>query len=152
MGAVFNGTGEVRAAVGTHLGYSDWLEVTLDRIQAFADATNDHQWIHLDVERCASESPYGAPIAHGYLTLSLTSFFLPQIIQVNGISFGINYGANKLRFPSPVRAGRRIRCGGELLAADDVAGGVQATIRLTVEVEDEDKPACVVEFLARYLD
>lgn len=149
---ILSGTNAIRDAVGTHLGYSDWIEVTQDRINAFADATGDHQWIHLDAERCARESPFGKPIAHGYLTLSLTSHLLPQIVQVDGISMGLNYGANKLRFPSPVPAGSRIRAGGELIDAQDVAGGVQATILITVEVEGSPKPACVVEFLSRYLD
>jgi acyl dehydratase len=147
---VFEGLDEVKAAVGRHLGYSDWLEITQDRVNLFADATGDHQWIHVDPVR-AAEGPFGGPIAHGYLSLSLTNQFLPEILEIRNISAGVNYGANKLRFPSPVPVGARVRGGAELVAVDDVPGGIQTTIVITVEVEGQDKPAVVVESLSRYL-
>jgi acyl dehydratase len=137
------------SAAGRDLGQSQWLEITQERIQQFADATGDHQWIHVDVER-AKTGPFGAPIAHGFLTLSLTSLFLPELLSVEKISMGVNYGMNRVRFPSPVRVGSRIRGVGKLLAAEEIKNGVQATIEITVEIEGEPKPACVVEFLARY--
>ncbi|NLE47528.1 MAG: MaoC family dehydratase [Sandaracinaceae bacterium] len=138
-------------AIGADLGASEWIAIEQDRIQAFADATGDHQWIHVDVER-AKEGPFGAPIAHGFLTLSLTSLFLPELLTVKKSSMGVNYGMNKVRFPAPVKAGKRIRGVGKLLNAEAVQGGVQATIGITVEIEGESKPACVVEFLARFYD
>ena len=149
--AVIDGVEGVKEAVGRHLGYSDWLTMTQERIDGFADATEDHQWIHVDPERAAA-GPFGAPIAHGYLTLSLVSHFLPQVVEVKGISMGINYGTNKVRFPAPVRVGARIRGGVEMVSVEDVNGGVQATARVTVEIEGADKPACVAEIISRYLD
>lgn len=148
---VFEGLDEVKAAVGRHLGHSDWLEVTQDRVDLFADATGDHQWIHVDPER-AAQGPFGGPIAHGYLTLSLSNMFLPQIVEVRGVSMGVNYGVNKVRFPSPVRVGSKVRAGAELVAVDEIAGGVQTTMLVTVEVEGSDKPACVIESLSRFME
>ena len=147
---VLNGIDEVRKAVGNHLGYSDWLEITQDRVNQFAEATGDHQWIHVDVER-AKAGPFGAPIAHGYLTMSLSNYFLPQIVDVQGFNMGVNYGVNKVRFPSPVLAGSRIRAGAEIAEVEEVSGGVQAIIRVTVELEGSAKPACVVENVTRYM-
>jgi acyl dehydratase len=147
---ILHGIDEVRAAAGRHLGHSDWLEITQERIDRFAEATGDHQWIHVDPAR-AAEGPFGATIAHGYLTLSLTNYFLPQIVEVQGVSMGVNYGVNKVRFPAPVRVGAKVRAGAELVAVDEVAGGVQTTMVITVEVAGADKPACVVESLSRYL-
>jgi len=147
---VFENVGELAAAVGDHLGYSDWLEITQDRIDRFAEATGDHQWIHVDPGRGAA-GPFGATIAHGYLTLSLSNLFLPQILEVRGIAAGVNYGADKLRFPAPVRVGAKVRGGVELVRVDDVAGGVQATMRITIEIKGEAKPACVIESVSRYL-
>jgi acyl dehydratase len=151
MPTVFATPDALLAAVGTDLGRSDWIEITQERVDQFADATGDHQWIHVDPERAAAESPYGGTIAHGYLTLALTNLFLPQLIEVQGISMGINYGAAKLRFPAPVPVGSRVRGHGTIAAADEVAGGVQTTIVLTVEIEGGDKPACVVESLSRWM-
>ena len=131
MTTVFATPAELKASEGKHLGYSDWLEITQDRIDKFADATGDHQWIHVDPER-AKKGPFGACIAHGYLTQSLVNMFLPQIVEVRGISMGVNYGADKLRFPAPVPVGSRIRGGGELLKVEEVKGGVQITVRVTV--------------------
>ncbi|MBW3661708.1 MAG: MaoC family dehydratase [Actinobacteria bacterium] len=148
---VLEGSDAVRGAVGTHLGYSDWLEITQGRIDLFADATGDHQWIHVDPQRAASETPYGGTIAHGYLTLALSNLFLPQIVEVRGFSMGLNYGADKVRFPAAVPVGSWVRAGAELTAVDDVPGGIQTTMTLTVQVRGQDKPGCVVEALSRYL-
>ena len=149
MTTVFGTPAELSAAEGKHLGYSDWLEITQDRIDKFADATGDHQWIHVDPER-AKDGPFGACIAHGYLTQSLVNLFLPQIVEVRGISMGVNYGADKLRFPAPVPVGSRIRGGGEVLKVEEVKGGVQVTIRVTVEIEGGERPACVIDTISRY--
>ena len=147
---VFEDLAAVQAAVGQHLGTSDWLEVTQDRIGQFAEATGDHQWIHVDPERAAA-GPFGAPIAHGYLTLSLSNFFLPQIVEVRGVSMGVNYGVDKVRFPSPVKVGARVRASAVLSAVDEIPGGVQTTMVVTIEVEGSDKPACVIESVSRFL-
>ena len=148
---VFNGIDEVKAAVGQHLGYSDWSEVTQQQVNQFADATGDHQWIHVDVERAKAESPFGGPIAHGYLTLALSNLFMPQVVEVHNVSMGLNYGTGKVRFPSPVPVGSRLRAGVELVAVDDIPGGIQTTMIITVEREGSDKPACVLESLSRWL-
>jgi acyl dehydratase len=150
MSTVFESPKELLSAVGRHLGHSDWLEITQDRIDKFADATGDHQWIHVDPVR-AKAGPFGRCIAHGYLTQSLVNHFLPQIVEVRGISMGVNYGADKLRFPAPVPVGARIRGGGELIAAEETKdGGIQATIRVTVEIEGGDRPGCVIDTISRY--
>jgi acyl dehydratase len=147
----FDGVDAIRAAVGTHLGWSDWAEVTQEQVDTFAEATGDFQWIHVDPERATRESPFGGPIAHGYLTLSLTNLFLPQVVEVRNISLGVNRGTGKVRFPAPVPVGSRLRAGVELVAVDDIEGGVDTTMRITVEREGGDKPVCVVESLSRYL-
>jgi len=150
MPTVFDSPSELKTAVGQSLGHSDWLEIDQARIDKFADATGDHQWIHVDPER-AAEGPFGACIAHGYLTQSLVNFFLPQIIEVRGISMGVNVGADKLRFPAPVPVGSRVRGAGELLSAEDTQdGGVQTKVRVTVEIEGNERPGCVIETLSRY--
>jgi acyl dehydratase len=149
MATIIDGIDGLKASVGQHLGYSDWVEITQDQVNRFADATGDHQWIHVDVER-AKAGPFGGPIAHGYLTLSLGPALLPEIVQVNGISMGVNYGANKVRFPSPVPVGSKLRLGASLVAVDDVAGGAQGTMELTFEVEGAAKPSCVAEVVFRY--
>lgn len=147
---VFSGAEEILSAVGRQLGASDWVEVTQARVDLFADATDDHQWIHVDPER-AKDGPFGAPIAHGYLTLSLASRFLPEIVEVRNLRMGINYGCNKVRFPSPVKVGSRIRGVGELLEAERTKdGGVQAVIRITVEIDGGERPACVADTISRY--
>ena len=147
---VFAGLDEVRAAVGRDLGTSDWLEITQERVDQFADATGDHQWIHVDPER-AKAGPFGGPIAHGYLTLSLSNALLPEIVEVQGVSMGVNYGCGKVRFPAPVPVGSRIRASATLASVDEVSGGVQTTMLITVEVEGGTKPACVIESISRYL-
>jgi acyl dehydratase len=138
------------AAAGTDLGTTDWIEITQDQIDRFAAATLDDQWIHCDVERAAA-GPFGTTIAHGYLTMSLASHFLARLCRVEGISMGINYGANKVRFPVPVPVGSRLRGRGEILEVTEVPGGVQAVTRVTIERDGADKPAAVVETVSRYL-
>jgi acyl dehydratase len=148
---VFESLDDVRAAAGSTLGTSDWIEVTQEMVDRFAEATGDHQWIHVDVERAAKESPFGGPIAHGYLTLSLTNLVLPQVVEVRGASLGVNYGTGKVRFPAPVPVGSRVRGTAQLAACDEIAGGIQTTIVITMEVEGGSKPVCVVESLSRWL-
>jgi len=147
---VFENLTELKAAVGLQLGHTDWLEITQDRVNQFADATGDHQWIHVDTERAAA-GPFGRTIAHGYLTLSLVSVLMPQLMEVHGISMAINYGTNKVRFPAPVPVGSLIRASGQIRSVDDVPGGVQATVLVTVEREGSEKPCCVVESITRFL-
>lgn len=150
MATVFETPTDLKNAVGKQLGVSDWLEIDQQRIDKFADATGDHQWIHVDPER-AKNGPFGATIAHGYLTQSLVNYFLPQIVEVHGISMGVNYGANRIRFPAPVPVGSRIRGSAELLGVEETKdGGVQATIRVTVEIEGSERPGCVIDTISRY--
>ena len=151
MPTVFASPAELLESAGRHLGSSDWLEITQERVDLFAEATGDHQWIHVDPERARS-GPFGGTIAHGYLTLSLVNLFLPQIVEVRGISMGVNYGSDRLRFPAPVPVGSRIRGSAELVSAEEVKGGaVQAVSRVTVEVEGSERPACVVDTISRYV-
>ena len=152
MTTIVQGTSGLRDLVGQHLGYSDYLEVGQDRVNQFAEATGDHQWIHVDVDRANRESPFGGPIAHGYLTLSLGPLLVPQVIQVQGISMAVNYGSEKIRFPSPVPVGSKLRVGVECLDVTDIKGGIQVTMRMTFEVEDAQKPSCVAENVYRYYD
>jgi acyl dehydratase len=146
-----NGPDDLRAAVGNHLGYSDWLTIDQERVNQFAEATGDDQWIHVDVERATRESPFGGPIAHGYLTMSLSNYFLPHIVQVEGFSAGLNYGVNKVRFMTPVLVGSRVRGGAQLTEVSDVPGGLQTIMTITMEVEGSAKPACVIEAVSRWL-
>ncbi len=152
MTTVIKGIAGLKDLVGTHLGYSDYVEITQDRVNTFADATGDHQWIHVDPERATAESPFGGPIAHGYLTLSLGPLLAPQIMQVEGIKMGVNYGADKVRFPSPVPVGAKLRLGAELTRVDDIAGGVQVWMTFTFECEGATKPSCVSENVFRYYE
>jgi acyl dehydratase len=149
MTTIIDGIDGLKAKVGDHLGYSDYVEITQEQVNQFADATGDHQWIHIDVER-AKAGPFGGPIAHGYLTLSLGPSLSPQIMAVTGISMGVNYGCNKVRFPSPVPVGSKVRLGQKLLSVEDVAGGAQVTMEFTFEVEGAPKPSCVAEVVFRY--
>ena len=135
--------------VGEHIGWSDWLVIDQDRVDLFADATDDHQWIHVDPER-AKDGPFGGAIAHGYLTLSLAPVLLQQVWQVEGMAMGINYGCNKVRFPSPVKVGSRLRLGASVASVEDTPGGVQVTLDLTLETEGADKPSCVAQVVYRY--
>lgn len=141
---------EVLAAAGTQLGVTDWMEITQERVNLFADATGDHQWIHVDPVR-AKDGPFGAPIAHGYLTLSLAAKFMPELIDLPTLKMGVNYGCEKVRFPSPVKVGQRIRGNGQIVVVERTKdGALQSILRLTVEVEGQDKPACVVDTVSRY--
>ncbi|HJX95935.1 MAG TPA: MaoC family dehydratase [Candidatus Acidoferrum sp.] len=137
--------------LGKEIGVSEWLTVSQDRIAQFAEATEDRQWIHLDRGRAASESPFGTTIAHGFLTLSLISRFMKDVIQVqSGVGMAINYGLNRVRFPSPVRAGSKIRARVTLLSVKEVPGAYETTFSVTVESEGGEKPCCVAESLVRY--
>lgn len=137
--------------VGDELGPTDWTTLDQERIGLFADATGDHQWIHVDVDRATTESPFGGPIAHGYLTLSLVNLFLPDLVTVEKFSAGLNVGLDKVRFPTPVPAGSRVRARGEVVSAEQAKGGVQVVVRVTIEVEGADKPACVADTVSRFL-
>jgi acyl dehydratase len=140
----------VKAAVGTTLGVSDWRTITQDDVNLFAEATGDHQWIHVDPER-AKDGPFGGTIAHGYLTLSLAPVLISEVVDLEGVTMGVNYGCNKVRFIAPVPVGKAVRMSAVLSGADDVPGGVQATIDLTFEIEDVEKPACVAQVVYRWL-
>ncbi len=144
MVQTFTGIDEVVHAVGTQLGETEWLEITQEQVNQFADATGDHQWIHVDVAR-ASKGPYGGTIAHGYLTLSLIARFGDELFKINGVRAKLNYGVNKVRFPNPVRVGSKIRAKVAVGEATDIPTGIQLTLRYTIEIEGEDKPACVAE-------
>ena len=150
MATVFSSPDELLGAVGADLGTSEWIEIDQERIDLFAEATGDHQWIHVDPEAAAA-GPFGATIAHGYLTLALTNQFLPEIVRVEGVSMGINYGTNKVRFPQPVTVGSKVRGSAVLTEATEIPGGVQAVITITVEIDGQAKPACVVESVSRFL-
>ena len=147
--AQFDSAAAVLAAVGRELGETPWMQITQERIQQFADATGDHQWIHVDPGK-ARTGPFGACVAHGYLTLSLANLFLPQLVSYEGLEMGVNYGCEKVRFPSPVRVDSWVRGSGRVVAAAPIAeAGVQVTIRITVQVRGQDKPGCVVETISR---
>jgi acyl dehydratase len=147
--AVFHSAEELRAAPGREAGPTDWITVEQSRIDAFADATDDHQWIHVDPARAAA-GPFGSTIAHGYLTLSLVNFFLPDLVRVEGAKMGVNYGTEKVRFPAAVKVGARIRGRAQVLEASDVPGGVQIVVRVTIEIEGGDRPACVADTISRF--
>lgn len=147
---IINGLAELEASVGKPLGETDWIEITQARIDQFAEATGDDQWIHVDPVR-AKAGPFGATIAHGYLTMALSNYFLPQIVDVRGISMGINYGVDKVRFPTPVTVGSRVRGRAELVSVEPIKGGVQAKILIVIDIEGQPKPGCVIESVSRYL-
>lgn len=149
MAARFDSAAAVLAAPGTDLGATDWMLVDQARVDGFAEVTGDHQWIHVDPARAAG-GHFGGTIAHGYLTLSLANFFLPQLIAFDRLKMGVNYGCDKVRFPAPVKVGSRVRGRGEVVAAEAVKGdGVQVTVRVTVEIEGSDRPGCVVDTISR---
>jgi acyl dehydratase len=145
----FKGLDELVAAQGCQLGHTDWLEVTQDRVNLFADATGDHQWIHVDPERAAS-GPFGGTIAHGLLTLSLLPQFMKKLYTVENITMAVNYGYNKVRFITPVRVGAKIRARAEISKVDKLEGAAQATVTTTVEIDGSEKPAAVAESIARF--
>ncbi|MGC3968327.1 MAG: MaoC family dehydratase [Pirellulales bacterium] len=146
---IISGAGELKTLVGQKLGASDWYEVTQDRIDAFARATGDDQWIHCDPTRAATEGPYGTTVAHGFLTLSLCIKLAESAFRVVGVTMIINYGLNRVRFPSPVKCGSRVRMHSELLEIHDAAQGLQAVFKHTIEAEGEPRPACVMESVLR---
>ncbi|HUY66957.1 MAG TPA: MaoC family dehydratase [Acidimicrobiales bacterium] len=149
MATTVQGIENFHQLVGEHLGYSDWHRIDQEQIDRFADATGDHQWIHVDPER-AKGGPFGTTIAHGYLTLSLAPVYLGEVLTVEGASMGVNYGCNKVRFPAPVLVGSNLRLGVEVAGAEDVTGGVQVALDLTFETEDSPKPSCVAQVVYRY--
>jgi acyl dehydratase len=150
MDTIFASPRDLLGKEGTELGASDWLTIDQERIDAFAQVTGDHQWIHVDPVR-AKAGPFGATIAHGYLTLSLVNVFLPEILKVRGFSAAVNIGTDYLRFIAPVPVNSRIRGRGQIVKVETVkAGAIQSVVRITVEIEDQDKPACVVDTISRY--
>lgn len=134
---------------GTKLGPTDWLAIEQERVDGFADVTGDHQWIHVDVDR-AKDGPFGGTIAHGYLTMSLVNYFLPRLIEVRGFAHAVNVGADRLRFLNPVKVGSRIRATGEIVSIEDIKGAIQSVVRVTIEIEGQTKPACVLDTISRY--
>ncbi len=151
MTTVLDGVAGVQAHLGKHLGYGPWVEVTQERVNQFADATGDHQWIHVDVERAKKESPYGGPIAHGYLTLSMIPELSRGLFSFAGFRMGVNYGLEKVRFPAPVPVGSKVRAGVALVGVEEINGGLQLTLEMTIEVEGSAKPACVARQLIRQM-
>ena len=149
MTVVFKTPLDLKAKVGETLDTTEWMTIDQGRIDLFADATGDHQWIHVDPVK-AKDGPFGGCIAHGYLTLSLVNYFLPQIIDVQGIKMGVNVGLDRVRFPSPVAVGSKIRGVGELISVEEIKGGIQSVVRVTVEIEGLDRPACVADTISRY--
>ena len=149
MAKVYDNPRDLIGQECTLLGPTDWLAIEQDRVNGFADVTGDHQWIHVDPER-AKDGPFGGTIAHGYLTMSLVNFFLPDLIEVRGFSHAVNVGADRLRFLSPVKVGSRIRGQGEIVSVEEIKGAIQSVVRVTVEIEGGDRPACVVDTISRY--
>ncbi|MEU7880007.1 MaoC family dehydratase [Microbispora bryophytorum] len=150
MTTTAHGLGEIKALAGKDLGHSGWLEMTQERVNTFADATDDHQWIHVDPAR-AADGPFGGPIAHGYLTLSLVIPLFGELLDIQGVKMSINYGLEKVRFPSPVKVGGRIRLAAAVVSVEDVPGdGVQMLLDFTVEIEGANKPACVARAIYRH--
>lgn len=149
MAKIYESPRDLIGQEGTKLGPTDWLAIDQTRVNGFADVTGDHQWIHVDVER-AKDGPFGGTIAHGYLTMSLVNFFLPDLIEVRGFTHAVNVGADRLRFLSPVKVGSRIRGVGEIVGVEEIKGAIQSVVRVTVEIEGSDKPACVVDTISRY--
>lgn len=149
MAKVYHSPRDLVGQEGTSLGPTEWLAIEQDRVDGFAEVTGDHQWIHVDVER-ARQGPFGGTIAHGYLTMSLVNYFLPDLIEVRGFTHAVNVGADRLRFLAPVRVGSRIRGVGEIVSVEEIKGAIQSVVRVTVEIEGSDKPACVVDTISRY--
>ena len=149
MSTTFSSAAQLLAAEGMDLGRTDWLLLTQERINLFAEATGDHQWSHVDPERAAT-GPFGACIAHGYLTLALANLFMPQLMQFANLAMGVNYGSDRLRFPAPVKVGSRVRGHGEILRVETLGDTLQAVVRISVEIEGSDRPGCVVDTISRY--
>lgn len=146
----FTGIADAKAMIGQEVGISDWLPIEQERVNAFAQVTGDQQWIHVDVERAKRESPFGGPIAHGYLTLSLLAKFAQECIAIEGVKLAVNYGLNRVRFASPVKVGSRVRAKFVLGAVEDIAGGAQIVWQAVIEIEGSDKPACAAEMVTRW--
>lgn len=146
---IFSNKEQLLQAAGQDLGVTDWIPLEQSRIDMFADATGDHQWIHVDPVK-AAVGPFGTCIAHGYLTLSLVNYFLPQLVDVQNITMGVNYGCDKVRFPGVLKAGSQIRGRGEIVSVELVKASVQVTTRVTIEVAEQSRPACVVDTISRY--
>ena len=152
MTMVFSSADELIAAEDRELSVTDWIEIRQQRIDQFTNATDDHQWIHVDPER-AKDGPFGACIAHGYLTLALANLFLPQLIRADNLKMGVNVGCDRVRFPAPVKAGARVRGRGEILKVERIKDAVQSTVRVTIEIEGSERPGCVVDTISRlYFD
>ncbi len=149
MATKINGVQGLKDIVGKHLGYSSWHLITQGQINAFAEATGDHQWIHVDPEK-AKTGPFGRTVAHGYLTLSLIPVLLPELLVVSGVTMGVNYGANKVRFPAPVPSGSNVRLGAVITSVTEISGGVQSAIDVTIEVEGSSKPSLAAQVLFNY--
>jgi acyl dehydratase len=149
MTKVYDSPVELMGQEGALLGPTDWLLIDQDRVNGFAEVTGDHQWIHVDPVK-AKDGPFGGTIAHGYLTMSLANFFLPDLIEVRGFSHAVNVGADRLRFLSPVKVGSHIRAVGEIITVEEIKGGVQSVVRVTIEIQGSEKPACVIDTISRY--
>ena len=149
MTHVFSSAQALLDAEGLDLGHTEWLTIDQQRIDLFAEATSDHQWIHVDPLRAAS-GPFGACIAHGYLTQSLANLFMPQLMTLENMAMGVNYGSDRVRFPAPVKVGARVRGHGEILKVERIKDAVQATVRITIEIEGSERPGCVVDTISRY--
>lgn len=147
---IFESLASLKAAAGEHLGYSDWHTVTQEQINAFADATGDHQWIHVD-QAAAAQGPFGTTIAHGYLMLSLIPMLIKEIVTVNGVRMGINYGLNRVRFPAPLPTGSAVRAGVRVASVEEIPDGLHVINEVTIERDGGDKPCCVAEAVVRYL-
>lgn len=145
----FNSLAELKDLIGQEVAQSEWVDISQERVNTFADATGDHQWIHIDVERAKRESPFGGPIAHGFLTLSLLPMLVANAIKLTYVKMGVNYGLNKVRFPSPVPVGSKLRARLKLLEIEDINDGAQFTWEVTIEREGQDKPVCVAESISR---
>jgi len=146
----FTGIADAKAQIGQEIGVTDWMLIDQERVNAFAQVTGDQQWIHVDVERAKRESPFGGPIAHGYLTLSLLAKFAQECIAVEGVKLAVNYGLNRVRFTAPVKVGSRVRARFVLGAVDDIPGGAQIVWQAVIEIEGSDKPACAAEMVTRW--
>lgn len=145
----FNSLAELKDLIGKEVAHSEWVEINQERVNTFADATGDYQWIHIDIERAKLESPFGGPIAHGFLTLSLLPMLVANAIKLTYVKMGVNYGLNKVRFPSPVPVGSKLRARLKLLEIEDIKDGAQFTWEVTIEREGQDKPVCVAESISR---
>ncbi|WP_439861895.1 MaoC family dehydratase [Pseudomonas sp. MBLB4136] len=149
MSTVFSSAAQMLGAVGLQLGCTEWLTITQERVNLFAEATGDHQWIHVDPQR-AAEGPFGGCIAHGYLTMALANLFMPQLMRIENLAMGVNYGSDRVRFPAAVKVGARVRGRGEVLRAETISATVQLTVRISIEIEGEERPGCVVDTISRY--